>query len=159
MDRMTRIRPALLIAVVTLIACSDSISPEQVALSRSEILWQHQNVRDYALSQRVACFCGYGATTYQVIVRGDTISQVVNPLTGAVLPASERARFRTVTQLFSEVREAMKVPGKLLAVEYDPRFGLPTLVSLDPIKNAVDDEVAYYSGDFGAVGRGESSTR
>lgn len=92
-------------------------------------------------------------------MRGDTIIQVENPATGVALPASENARFRTVTQLFKEIRDAMKVPGTLLAVEYDPYFGLPTVVSLDPVKRAVDDEVTYYSGDFGSNARGENASR
>jgi hypothetical protein len=68
---------------------------------------------------------------------------VVDTQTGNELQRSEREWFRTIDQLFDAIRDASAKPGMLREVNYNSQYGYPTLVSLDPLPNAVDDEVAF----------------
>ncbi|MFM8911037.1 MAG: DUF6174 domain-containing protein, partial [Gemmatimonadota bacterium] len=67
----------------------------------------------------------------------------VDAETGTAEPSEALAWYRTVDQLFSEVRTAQRTEGMLRDVTYHPTLGYPTLVSIDPIAMAVDDEVAW----------------
>ncbi len=55
---------------------------------------------------RVSCFCPTGGTTFQITVSAGAISRVINPQIGSDVVASQYTMFRTVDQLFEEVRKA-----------------------------------------------------
>ena len=148
--KRSRTVAALVVALSlsTIAACdSDPISPQAETLDEAEALWNGRKPPsgNYTVEQRVACFCPFGATTFKVTVTAGTITRVHNPQTVMDLPANQFAQFRTVEQLFAEVRAAIPRAGVLKAVQYHPTMGYPTEVSLDPILNAVDDEVAYFT--------------
>jgi len=104
----------------------------------------------YVMVQRVVCFCTLGNVAYRVTVVGNTITAIVNDKTDAPLATSSWGAFRTVTQLFDAVRTALTKTGTLKIVEYDPSLGFPRTLSLDPILNAVDDEVSYVTTSVSA---------
>jgi len=47
-----------------------------------------------------------------------------------------------------EVEELMKNDVASVEIEYDKTYGFPTLISIDYIKDAIDDEVTYMYSDF-----------
>jgi hypothetical protein len=57
----------------------------------------------------------------------------------------------TVTDLFDEVQAAIDAPADDLMVEYDPETGIPTLISVDQILLAVDDEFTITSRGFSQI--------
>ena len=95
------------------------------------------------MQQRVACFCPSGGDYFTVTITGGVVTSATNSETGADAPTWLISRFKTVTQLFEEIRKASATRGTLVAVAYDATLGYPTTVSLDPIREAIDDEVAY----------------
>ena len=126
-------------------ACKDATSPELTVLSAAESRWR-TNVpsnRSYTMQQRVACFCPAGGDYFTVVIVGGVIASATNSATGTDAPTWLVARFKTVPQLFEEIRKASATRGTLVAVAYDSTLGYPTTVSLDPIREAIDDEVAY----------------
>jgi hypothetical protein len=131
-------------------ACDDPVSPEITALMSAEAQWHAAQPasNSYIIQQAVNCFCIDGGTVFEVTVTAGTIT-VVRRLPGLeVVPVDQYARFRTIDQLFDEIRAALKKDGVLLHVEYNSSMGYPTVVSLDPVRNAVDDEVAYQTSNF-----------
>lgn len=157
MDRMTRFL-AIAIAALLTVACSDDpVRPELTDVNAAEARWSSLRVSSYRMHQRVACFCGNGGTIFEVTVSGGTITRVVNLSTSADVPSREFEKFRTVSQLFTEIRSAIPVDGKLISVTYSSAMGYPSQVSLDPIKNAVDDEVTYLTENLAMLSLAASS--
>ena len=149
--RATRQTLVLIASLLFGSACAENpVGPEVKALESAQARWNASRPasNSYAIEQRVSCFCPTGGTTFQITVSGGAISRVINPQTGSDVVASQYTMFRTVDQLFEEVRKALRSPGTLKSVAYDNARGYPTTVSLDPIKNAIDDELAYTTGNF-----------
>ena len=147
-------RAAIALSIGALVACGDDpVSPRMEALAEAEALWNRTKPASdsYTVDQQVMCFCLYGASTFRVTVTAGAITRVHDPQKVSDLPANEISRFRTVDQLFNEVRAAMAKSGVLTSVEYHPTMGVPSEVSLDPIKNAIDDEVAYLTNSLTAA--------
>ena len=128
-------------------ACHDPMSPAESALASAESRWNASRPasNSYVFEQVRNCFCVTGGVRHAVTVVNGNITGVRNLATGIELPADQRTWFRTVAQLFDDIRGAIKTPGVLQAAEYDATMGYPTRASFDPIKNAIDDEFAYVS--------------
>ena len=135
---------ALLMLLLVASGCPDPMSPEQVALEAATAQWRAARPSDdsYILLQRRLCFCPRTEEMRVTVTRG-TVTAVVDAATGTAEPSEALAWYRTVDQLFSEVRTAQRTEGMLRDVTYHPTLGYPTLVSIDPIAMAVDDEVAW----------------
>jgi hypothetical protein len=57
--------------------------------------------------------------------------------------------FLTVGHVFTEARDCLdNFPASRCQVSYDPELGYPTTAALDPILQAVDDEVTYAITDL-----------
>ncbi len=122
-------------------------------LAAAQALWNSKKPAGdrYVMVQRVVCFCAITNVSYRITVVGSSITAVVNDRTDVPLAASSWGVFRTVAQLFDAVRSAQTKSGTLKAVEYDGVLGFPRTVSLDPILNAIDDEVSYVTTSVTAV--------
>ncbi|MBM3886069.1 MAG: hypothetical protein FJ361_09580 [Gemmatimonadetes bacterium] len=137
-------RLALLMLLLVASGCPDPMSPEQVALETAAAQWRAARPSNdsYILLQRRLCFCLRTDQMRVTVTRGK-VTDVVDAETGAAEPSEAHAWYRTVDQLFTEVRTAQRTYGTLRDVTYHPTLGYPTLVSIDPIAMAADDEVAW----------------
>ena len=135
-------------------ACNDDTTrPQLRTLAAAEAQWQASSARDaYVITQTRECFCPFGPTAFSVTVIRDTITLVRNLSTGDVVDPAQWTLYRTVLQLFAEVRRSLATPGMLREVQYDATRGIPTTLSLDPVLNAVDDEIVYRTTFVGPAG-------
>jgi Family of unknown function (DUF6174) len=134
-----------LMACAVLAACDDDpMRPEREALAAAEARWNavRPASNSYVMMQQRSCFCPVVAL-YEVTVVNNVIVRARNTATDVDLPSAQWVWFRTVSQLFDEVRMALRKDGVLRSVAYDNARGFPTTVSLDPIPQAIDDEIAY----------------
>lgn len=132
-------------ATLSSVACSDD-SPTGLPdneLTRAERRWQMNGPGNgrYLMRQQRICFCGDYMITYDVTVAGGVPTRVLSP-TGLELPASMLASFRSVEQMFAELRAGLAT-GAVKEVAYDAQMGYPAVLSLDPQPNAADDEILY----------------
>lgn len=144
---------ALALAAVILTACSDSTGPGDSELTAAEARWRlvQPASNSYVMRQQVQCFCGFAGSEFIVTVMNGAVSAATPaapPQNGFDTPPL--TAFRTVDQLFSEVRNTLGKSGTLKDVTYDPVAGYPTRLSLDPLPNAIDDEVVYVTRGVGA---------
>lgn len=137
----------LLLSVM--VACTDEspFGPQYQSLDAAEARWDAARPasNSYVMEQQVSCFCATGSSVYSVTVVSGIVTEAKVLTSGAVVPASVRAQFRTVDQLFDAVRKGLRTPFGLTDVVYDPMSGYPTTVALDPIRQAADDEVTYFT--------------
>lgn len=154
---MTTLRPIFrtLLAATALVfaACSDDgpLGPELSELQRAEKRWVSSGIGQgqYTMRRQQVCFCPDAVITWDVTVTAGAVTRVLSP-TGLDLPPSQFARFRTVEQLFGDIR-AGYATGALKEVAYDSAAGYPTTVSLDPLPMATDDEIVYRTSGVARV--------
>ena len=100
------------------------------ALQRAQQKWERSGIRSYRFRVTRPCLCPptdrFGPAT--VTVRDGR--PVKRP--PSRLPA-------TVEELFKTVSDGERGPGTT-TVTYDPRFGVPTTIHIDPGPNVNDDE-------------------
>ncbi len=170
---MTRRRPerarlghgVLLVAAATLLtACGQAATPGVTPLatgsasSPTELIpglnktdaaafdqWQSAGPTDYRFSVDVQCFCP-GAELVAVTVREGEVTGV-DPeppefWSVAVVP---------IPDLFRLVGE-LRGTADIVDVTYDEDLGYPTVISVDRITQAIDDEVRYVVTDFSPLG-------
>jgi hypothetical protein len=104
---------------------------------------------DYAYTLNVGCFCPY-VGPLRITVQDDAVVDVRQ-----LDPREDQGNVetlinewaRTLAELEAEVDRARREADKV-EVEYDPVFGFPTSISIDWIRDAVDDEISYTVSDY-----------
>lgn len=134
-----------------LAACSlfpaATLSPKESALralADHQAQWASKQIEDYTFSISAQCFCPFtdpvDVTVVGGVVTGVTkAGQAVQPNEVAGIP-------KTIIELFAVV--TTHADAAALAVEWDSAFGFPASIQVDPIANAIDDEVGYTVTNF-----------
>jgi len=68
--------------------------------------------------------------------------------TGAEVETEFFNASKTIDKLFGVVEDAIKRQTDEISVTYDSRFGYPTHIRIDYLKEAVDEEIAYKASEF-----------
>ncbi len=150
---MKRLR-LLALALVASACHNDPTSSAESDYRAAAARWQRMRPagNSYRIDQQVSCFCIWGGNVYEVTVTNGVVTRAVDKQSSNAVASADLGRFRTVDQLFADVASALQVPGTLRGASYDPLLGYPSSVSLDPIRNAADDEVFYFTSRFVASG-------
>ena len=125
-------------------------SPQELwlkTLTEQRALWESKQISDYELSVTWTCFCPE-LPTYRITVQSGVVTKVtrdrqpVKPKEVATLP-------KTVPDLFAFL--AGLKPEAHVDVAWDPVWGFPNRIDVDPIPNAVDDEYTIAAVGFEAI--------
>ncbi len=134
---------SLVLAVAALAgACgSSAVSSSQTrALEAAEERWMTSGISDYNLVVEYGCFCiPERRGPFEVTVKNGEVVEV--RFDGAVIepqPGMTPVEVFTVEGLFGEIRSSLDADE--ITVRYDER-GNPTLIDIDRIANAIDDEL------------------
>jgi hypothetical protein len=141
MTPLTRLGGAIAITLAAA-ACSllpgASPSAREIALRQLAVhqaLWQQKGPASYVITVERQCFCP--GAQYEITVTNGVVSKVA-PDDAPVQPAEVQGLPKTVPELFAVVAG---LPAEAaVTVSYDEQLGYPTLISVDPIPNAIDDE-------------------
>jgi hypothetical protein len=135
----------LLTATLLLLAgCGDLFGPSQE--ERAEEAWDRWVATAppaYRYEVLQSCFCGGPGIGrwLTVIVNDNIVASAWDTETGAFVPPSELGRIPTAEDLFVTLFDAIDSGADELRAEYDPHFGYPTLLDIDYLRNAIDDEL------------------
>jgi hypothetical protein len=118
------------------------------ALDEQRQIWQTHAIDSYRFDIERICFCIPGS--YEVVVKGGQVTSVTAAKGGSVPPGSEELKGfpLTVPDLFDEIERWASADS--IEVEYDAELGFPTRISVDPMHNAIDEEVAFVVTKFRA---------
>jgi hypothetical protein len=119
----------------------DPWADRQAALDASRAVWDDAGITAYVYELRRECYCAL-AGDFTVTVVDGVVVRAERPEHG-LIPAEEFQFVETVDDLFGAVQEAIDERAFRFTVAYHPELGYPTVVDLDPIKNAIDEEVRY----------------
>lgn len=136
----------LLIASMTSLACA-----QQKDLEAARMLWESHAIDDYSIDIRGINPLLVSPIVRLIVVDGQTRDVDVVPF-DEPLPRgissqpslspqdSIRSARYTIDILFALVDSSI-VRGTLEEVEYNPEYGYPTRIYLDPLPDAIDDEM------------------
>jgi hypothetical protein len=116
------------------------------ALRRAEARWSRSGVQDYQVVVQYLCFCGY-TRPVRITVRSGAVVSRVDAETGQPVPAQGN-NVRDIVGLFDLIREAIAEDAHRLNATYDATYGFPTLIDIDYIENAIDDELRITTSEF-----------
>jgi hypothetical protein len=136
-------------AMFTLTSCSSVVSPgEELASARSR--WLQKGPSVYTMTIFRGCECLSEAVgLVSVTVNNGAISARYTA-SGVAVGKSYAALFPDVEGLFRLIADAQAQHYYKVDVEYDPELGFPTSISIDAVKNALDDESFTLVKDFKA---------
>ncbi len=116
-------------------------------LADARRVWVQRGPASYAFTYTRACFCGW-AGAYRIEVEADTITRVTALPSGDVLADRPADVFYTVDGLFGMIGDVLDRRPDAFHASYDSALGHPVELSVDYIKQAVDDEFGFTVSDF-----------
>lgn len=112
------------------------------AIEAAQAAWEASGIVDYDVDFRALCFCAYaGQMLYEV--RDGAIASYRTGEEFFGSPEAAEDFLRTVPMMFAEILEVHDREGGRVLVAFDPELHHPVAVYLDPIINAIDDELRY----------------
>lgn len=111
--------------------------------------WEAHRITDYRYTLQILCFCPPEIRQPVVIeVRNDATVSITAVESGAVVDLEHFKRLDTIEELFDLIEAALIGKAARVDVTYDPTWGFPTHISIDHVKDAIDDEVEYTVTEF-----------
>jgi len=138
MRRLTR-SALVLTALLGLTACDPFGDSDFDRYERARAQWDRAHVVTYEMTLNVSCFCAIVGPMV-VSVRDGAVVSAHRVSDGA---AVDIRYVPTVDDIFDRIRDALKAKHGNIVLEFNDSLGYPARASLDPIVNAVDDEVDY----------------
>lgn len=130
--------------LLTLVSCNDRGSDPVLDAYEQ---WRSLGLHDYTINQKRVCFCVDGGQTMILTVRADTIASVLRLLDGAQLLQPASTFYLTVDSLFGLIRNAH---GDSLVIRYNPQYGYPEWLDINPQLHPVDGGVLYETSSLRA---------
>ena len=138
----------LLVLALLLVACSATSEYNQNLKK-----WQAADVAHYRFDLFIGCFCPFRDVMPLTIEvqNGEVVSMTQSD--GVVVTVSDPSyelfiSVATVEGLFAQLNSSQNGDADEVLVTYDATYGFPTSISIDQIKEAVDDEVYYQIENF-----------
>jgi hypothetical protein len=121
-------------------------------LSEARALWNSKNLASYVYTKRIGCFCPEDYTkAMRLEVRDGVLTSAKYVDTGLDVPDNFRPTTFKIEAFFDLIETTQSKGGLVENLEFDPTFGYPTKVKLDPIPLAVDDESFHSLSDLKAL--------
>ena len=141
----------LLVALISLLAsCNndDENDKDFSSIENPRERWEAYGITDYVINERISCFCG-GVLQWDLVVKNNIKSEVFFVQTISNQTEAEIIEnARTINDVFDFIQTIEKISVADFVVEYDTKYGFPTLVSIDYDLNIADDEIAYIYSEF-----------
>ena len=143
----TKTLSLIFVLAIALSACGNG-----TAFQKNLDKWEGQNINHYRFTLVVGCFCPFaGAEVTYEVVNGQVVNESIKP---AVDRPDELDRISEFYQSYNTIEKVFSYVGKSLneadetTITYDPTYGFPTTVSVDWIKQAMDDEMYLTLSNF-----------
>jgi Family of unknown function (DUF6174) len=124
---------------------AEAITADYSGISDPRSRWEAYRLKSYALEQQRMCFCINGGETCLVYVSDDAITDVVRKSDGKSIFQQSGYFYKTANQLLRLADSLKTVQVASLVVEYDPKFGFPKYMFVDPYAQMADEEYGYHT--------------
>ena len=136
---MKKLFLSLLLVAILLSACS----PARTELEQNRDKWSQAGITHYRFQLSVGCFCAFRDLMPLTVEVKDGVIVSISDSRGDPVPAEQLEffdQYNTLERLFDYTAQAQKDADEV-TVTYDTTYGFPAQVSIDNIKEAVDDEL------------------
>lgn len=140
----------LLFLALVLAACSAVPASE---FDQNLAKWQSMDVSHYKYTLSIICFCAFwDQMPLTIEVKDDEIVSITN-VNGEVIDPSNMnyqyfEEYATIDRIFEALKADIEGEADEVTVSYEPLYGFPVEVSIDRIKEAIDDEVSLQIENF-----------
>ena len=134
---------ALLLLALPIGATTQTPEPEAQRAS-AEARWKANRPAAYEFTLKAICFCppdSQGDPVFRVS-KGNS-SLIRGRVRFGPLEGRNRDQYDTIDGLFSWIREILKSRPSSVEIEYDPMFGFPRRVFVDPEELIADEEYGF----------------
>jgi len=130
----------------------DFREPVQETLQKQRIKWAGLNLQNYRYRLEVGCFCPVEAIgPVDIEVRNNATASGKYTADGRAVNNEFFQNYDTMDKLFKVIQDAINEEADSIKVTWDDQYGFPAVISLDPIKLAVDDERTLTVTNFSVV--------
>ncbi|MCX8103912.1 MAG: DUF6174 domain-containing protein [Candidatus Bipolaricaulota bacterium] len=145
---------SLLWPLLVLASCTLPNQQEMDRLAQHQKRWEARHITHYRYTLQILCFCVPEIRQPVVIeVRNGLTVSITAVESGAAVDLEHFKRLDTIEELFELIEAAIIGKAAQVDVTYDPTFGYPRRISIDHLKDAIDDEVEYRVTDFTVLGK------
>ena len=137
--------------VLALAACSMG---NQTEIEGNQEKWRDANISHYRFNLSIGCFCVFSQDMPLVIEVMDGKVVSMEYQSGNAIDATSREffdKFTTIDWIFSELEADLAGAADEVTVAYDPTYGFPVDVTIDYVKEAIDDELYLTVSGFEAL--------
>jgi hypothetical protein len=149
MNKEFHMKKILLLALALLLVACSAASEYDQNLKK----WQDADVAHYQFDLFIGCFCPFRSVMPLTIEveNGEVVS--ITQADGVFVTAADPSyelfiSVATVEGLFAQLDSSQNGDADEVLVTYDATYGFPTSISIDQIKEAVDDEISYQVENF-----------
>lgn len=151
-------RNFLLLLILPIISCS-LFNNENDGYEQALEQWNEAKSNNYEFTFNVGCFCPV-YTPARIIVQADTVYKILNPGTeDSLMVQVDESSFqyagdvypevyKTIDELFDVIINARKQSANKIEVKYNSTAGYPESISIDYVKDAIDDEIGYTVSNY-----------
>lgn len=111
-------------------------------------LWDALAIQNYDFVFEKTCFCGFNRPNPVKLSIRDGAVSAATPVGSFIGTMPALSTYPTIDSLFAILARAEKASPRGVTVKFDPTYHYPTKIAVDPIKNAIDDEVTYIAQGF-----------
>jgi len=159
---MKNLLVVLTIMAFVLAACSTGVQDggnppqeNQTEFERNQEKWQDANISHYRYKLHLSCFCVFSQDMPLIIEVMDGKVVSMEYQTGNSMDASSRElfeRYATIDRIFLELEADLAgAADEVTIVTFDPTYGFPVEITIDFVKEAIDDELYLTLSDFEAL--------
>lgn len=123
---------------------SASILENHSAINDPRERWRACGLQNYSIEQERLCFCRPPHGFVQLTIKDNKIIKGLDKENNNLLTPDELQSFQTVDELFEWIEQAKAQNPRVLEVEYDLRYGYPSLIVYDQSEFIADEEITYH---------------
>jgi hypothetical protein len=122
-------------------------------LEKNQGLWKNAGVQSYRFKLHIGCFCAFrDRMPLSIEVRDGQVTSMTYS-DGTPVPAGDPAlemfdRFSTIERTFAELRSGPSASAEQVRITFDPTYGFPADLYIDPLQQAADDEFTVQVSEF-----------
>ena len=110
--------------------------------------WLSFNIHNYKIEQVRTCFCINGGERMDITVLADTVFSVVRISDETVIPYPASKHYLTIDSLFRTIQNHL---SDSLVVTYDPQYGYPSKLDINPQLHPVDGGQLFQTSNLQVI--------
>jgi len=125
----------------------------QGELGENQAKWKNAGIQNYRFKLHIGCFCAFrDKMPLTIEVRDGQVASMTYS-DGTPVAADDPGheffdRFSTIEGTFAELRSGASASAEQVRITYDPTYGFPADLYIDPVQQVADDEFSVQISEF-----------